>query len=376
MVGVVATPKKSPGTLDEAFSPQVGPNKVVFTSARQSDGKYLVGGDFTRVGEVNCTRIARFNPDGSPDFDFSKYGTLNDEIYVITLQPDGKIFIGGKFTTVYGNRQAHLARLNQDGSLDKSFTTKLPNYVSSVVLLPDGKLLISGRFTRVEPPGMVRNRIARLHPNGYPDESFNPGTGGDDDIDRILLQPDGRILIAGNFTKINGIPCSRIARLMPNGSLDASFNAKAGLNGNVLALVLQADGKILVGGRFTSFNNSSANYIIRLNPNGSRDMTFNVGSGANAFVGSVRLDGGGKIWVGGDFTDFNGLSCGRLIRLNLDGARDPSFTIGTGANGAVRSLAYLPGESMLIGGNFTTFNGVSRPHIARLYTKLPTSSKD
>ncbi|HEY1172048.1 MAG TPA: protein kinase [Verrucomicrobiae bacterium] len=370
--------KDMPGSLDESFNPKAALNAIVYTSARQPDGKYLVAGRFTKLGEANHNRIARFNADGSVDETFQPgLGKTDDEIHIITLQPDGKILVGGAFEVFNGQTHTHIVRLNADGSIDKSFVTQIPSFhVSAIHVLPDGKLFIAGRFTKVRPGEHIRNRLARLNPNGTVDESFNPLPGSNDDIDRIVIQKDGRILIAGTFTKIHGVSRNRIARLMPNGSLDTSFNVGTGLNSNVLALELQPDGKVLVGGRFTSFNDAPANYIVRLNPNGSRDNSFNVGTGANAFIPVIKMEGASRIWVGGNFTVFNGQAWGRLIRLKLDGSIDSDFANGGGANGQVRTLTYTASEGMFAAGSFTTFDGMPRPYLMRLHTGVLTTSKD
>lgn len=370
--------KEMPGTLDERFKPTAGLNAIAYTSVRQPDGKYIVAGRFTKVGETNRGRIARFHADGSVDDSFHPgNGKTDDEIHVIALQPDGKILVGGAFEVFNGQTHTHIVRLNADGSIDKSFVTQIPSFhVSAIVVLPDGKIFIGGRFNKVRPGEFVRNRLARLNPNGTVDETFNPLPGSNDDIDRIVMQQDGRILVAGTFTRIHGINRNRIARLMPNGSLDTSFNVGTGLNSNVLALELQPDGKVLVGGRFTSFNDTPANYLVRLNPNGSRDDSFNIGTAADAFVGAIRMEGASRIWVGGNFTNFNGRAWGRLIRLKMDGGQDLDFANGAGANGAVRSLTYTAGEGMLVAGGFTAFDGIARPYFMRLHTGVLTGSKD
>src|SRR5690606_21892439 len=110
------------------------------------------------------------------------------------------------------------------------------------------------------------------------------------------------------FNSFNGTARSRIARLNTDGSLDTTFNIGSGFNYRVYSIVTQTDGKIIVGGEFTSFNGTPRNYIARLNTDGSLDTTFNVGTGFNLSVNSISPQTDGKIIVGGWFSSFNGTS--------------------------------------------------------------------
>src|SRR5207249_5858764 len=112
---------------------------------------------------------------------------------------------------------------------------------------------------------------------------------------------DGRILIAGDFTTVNWVARKGIARLNENGSLDMTFNPTPGANDEVLSVVAQPDGKVLLGGSFTNLNGAPRNRIGRLNSNGSLDATFDPGKGANIDVNSVALQLDGKVIIGGNF---------------------------------------------------------------------------
>ncbi|MBK7085205.1 MAG: delta-60 repeat domain-containing protein [Flavobacteriales bacterium] len=131
---------------------------------------------------------------------------------------------------------------------------------------------------------------------------------------------------------------------------------------------MQADGKIITCGSFTSYNGSSRNRIARLNTNGSLDLTFNPGTGANDQVNCMALDAAGKVTIGGLFGSYNGMARARVARLNANGTLDTGFDIGTGANGTVLSMALRPDGKVIIAGSFTAFNGTNRNYIARLNT--------
>jgi len=166
-----------------------------------------------------------------------------------------------------------------------------------VCLQSDGKVLVAGMFTSVN--GTARNRIARLHADGTLDTSFDPGSGADNAIYTLALQSDGKVVIGGGFTSYNGTGRSAIARLNMNGTLDTTFNTGSGATGGVVyTLAIQGDGKVIIGGYFTVYNGVARNYIARLNTNGLLDTGFNPGSGATGGgVVSLAVQSDGKIVI-------------------------------------------------------------------------------
>jgi len=364
------------GSLDANFNPGpgIGANSSVRSLALQPDDKVLIGGRFTDYNGTSRNRIAGLNADGSLDAGFNPGTGANDWVNSLVLQPDGKVLIGGQFFSYNGTPRKRIARLNADGSLDVGFnpgTGANNGGVESLALQPDGKVLIGGRFTDYN--GTSRNRIARLNADGSLDAGFNPGTGANDEVIAFALQPDGKVLIGGRFTNYNGTPRNRIARLNADGSLDAGFNPGTGADLDVVALSLQPDGKVLIGGDFNNYNGTSRNKIARLNADGSLDASFNPVIGANNTIRSFALQPDGKVLIGGSFTTYNGTPRNRIARLNADGSLDDSFNPGTGANDWVNSLALQPDGKVLIGGWFTSYNGTYRPRIARVFANSNSS---
>ena len=217
-----------------------------------------------------------FGQPGSLDMSLNTTGVgAGGIVYSVVMQPDGKLVIGGAFTTYNDTDAPRIARLNIDGSLDTSFT---PNggvdigtfpanagvYPHGLLLQPDGKILIAGPFENVD--GVSRNGIARLNTDGTLDTTFDPGTGADDHT-RVLdmaLQNDGKVLIGGEFNSINGTARTKLARLNSNGKLDTGF--KVDLDGTVRHILILADGKLLISGQFSSVNGTTRGKIARLNP--------------------------------------------------------------------------------------------------------------
>lgn len=355
------------GTLDNGFNSGTGANNVVRSIVMQSDGRIVVGGSFTSYNGVAQNRITRLNSDGNLDSGFNPGTGLNNLVAAIALQSDNEIIIGGSFTTCNAVSRNRLVRLKTDGSLDFTFITDkgANNTVRSVIQQPDGKILIGGVFTLCN--GIARSGIARLNADGTIDNSFNPGTGaGGSTVFSMALQSDGKILIAGNFTTYNGIVANRIARVNPDGSFDTGFITGIGANNIVSSVLLQPDGKILIGGSFTNYNGSAKNRIVRLDSNGALDASFNTGAGANNVVQAMALQPDGKIIIGGAFTSYKGILINRIARINNDGSLDTNFTVGTGANNTLNTIVLQADGKIMIGGNFTTFNGTTVNRIARL----------
>jgi uncharacterized delta-60 repeat protein len=325
--------------------------------------------------------IARLNTDGTVDTTFDPgTGATGDyeSVLSLALQPDGKVLIGGGFTNVNGISRNRIARLNVDGTLDATFNpgtgaTTFPGlpWVYSVALQTDGKVLIGGNFTSFN--GVGRNRIARLNADGSLDTSFNPGSGAGATVRCVALQPDGKVLIGGMFTSVNGVSRNRIARLNSNGSLDTGFNPGTGANSHVASVAVQADGKVLFGGLFTSVNGATRYGIARLLTSGSVDNSFTAETSQYPYDSSAYpvfcffVEAGGKVLIGGEFPEINGVSRNGIARLNADGSLDTGFDPGTGHIGIGYSIAVAPDGRILIGGEFGFVNGIVRNHVARLH---------
>src|ERR1051326_30768 len=209
--------------------------------------------------------------------------------------------------------------------------------INVVIPQPDGKVIVAGRFTQANNVG--RNRIARFNFNGSLDLTFDPGTGADAEITSAVLQPDGRIVVGGLFTHFNGIAHNRVCRLNANGSVDQSFGLGAGIDNSVLALALQSDGRILVGGQFSQVDLTQRFNLARLNTSGSVDLSFDPGNGPNGDVNAIVVQPDGAIIIGGTFIAYNGLSRGGIARVLTNGALDFSFDSGVGTGGNVFALA-------------------------------------
>jgi uncharacterized delta-60 repeat protein len=354
------------GILDTSFDPGDGANNSVTSTALQDDGKILIGGAFTSYNGIESNRVARLHEDGSLDTTFAPLTGANDFVRVIIVLNDGKFFIGGRFTSYDGVSRNRVARLNADGSLDTSFDpgTGVNDQISAAVIQDDGKIIIMGFFTFYD--GVPRNHIARLNADGSLDTSFDPGTGPNYWGSSISIQNDGKILIGGYFDSYNGIARKHIARLNTNGSLDTSFDPGTGPEDTFESISLQSDGKIIIGGYFNSYNGVAINRIARLNTDGSLDTSFDIGTGLQGYLWTTTVQDDDKILIGGQFISYDGTEIRRIARLNADGSLDLSFDPGTGADDHVASISVQSDGKVIIGGRFTSIDGTARNRIARL----------
>jgi len=270
---------------------------------------------------VDRNRIARLNPDGSLDTSFNPGKGFQGDVRSITIQKDGKMLLAGWFNSYNGGSTMYLIRLNGDGSVDNTFNTgRGPNSaVFGTVVLPGGKILIAGRFTSYN--GTKANCVARLNHDGTLDRSFNvgEGPGGRDNaenyIQTIALQKDGRIIIAGYFTSFSGVERNRIARLNADGSLDTSFDPGKGADQNIMKVMALPDGRILAFGWFHMYGGEDRKFFVQINSDGSPDRNFQTGSGPEEYVLCMAAGNGTGVYLGGEFHRFSGKSRGHFTRV-------------------------------------------------------------
>jgi len=391
----------------DGFDP--GPNNSVYVLAEESDGSVLIGGVFSAVAGQPRQSLARVRSDGTLDAGFAPNPTL--VTYAIGIEPDGRLLIGGSFTTIAGQPRTNLARLNRNGSLDASFQADANAPVLALARLLDGTWIAGGSFGTLG--GQTRGHLARVHASGV-DTSWRldaddyvkglsaAGNGqilvggnflsmGNQDRPRVgrltvsarqdrtldesamstsllgtpvalALEREGSMLVGGNFNTLSGT-FSKLLRMHGDGSFDLGFRPT--INGTVNTLVVQADGGIIVGGDFNLVNNWARNDLVRLNQAAVLDLAFQP---QLPFVTVDAMAGtaDGKLLVAGTSTTSPPGTRAGLVRVNADGSLDPSLAVFT--NNDIEAIALLPNGQILIGGRFTSVNGTARHYLARLYS--------
>lgn len=338
--------------FDPGLSPASGVSSLVQALVVQPDGKILVGGSFVPPGQSMRFGLVRLNSDGSVDSTFTS--TPNAFVSSVHLLADGKILIGGGFVIARENQyRFNLARLNPDGSLDTNFNCSANDNVYTLAAQPNRKVVVGGRFSQVG--GQNRACLARLNADGSLDSTFNPGCTNA--VLTMTVQSDGRILVGGSFWWLAGTNCYNLGRLEDNGTLDFSYQPMLSANG-IYEIARQQDDKLLV---------AYGMEFLRLNHDGTRDTSF--AAVINNPVLSATCQPDGKILIGGVFTSVGGEPHAYLARLNTNGAVDVSF--GAGANNWVRCLARQPNGDIVVGGDFTLLDGQPRTLVGRLIECQP-----
>jgi uncharacterized delta-60 repeat protein len=304
---------------------------------------YVAGDNFTNVAEVTYgvinTTGCVFKAIGSIPANYGNGSTLTPLGYPIVENTPSM--------NTLANRTIPYWRRLYAGGYHFNFTSSVDHIKVAPKFQPDSLNNIKSRVT--------------VNQSDNPNYSFldtrfattaNTGGGFNAIIYAIDYQSDGKIIVGGNFTDFNGTTVNRICRLNPDGNIDNTFtgNIGTGFNGDVYTIKIQPDDKIIVGGGFTSFYGNSINRICRLNSNGTIDDTFttNIGSGFNSDVRSIKLLSENTIIIGGDFTDFNGSTVGYIVKLDPDGIFDSTFTTnaGTGFDDSVLSLDIDPSDNI------------------------------
>ena len=378
---------RPPGSADTTFNPGSGMNADVFALALQSNGQILAGGNFTTVNGVPENYVARLNPDGSLDRSGFLFGLsgASGAVYAVLDQTDDQVVIAGAFTNINGTVLNRIARLNSDGSQDTSFNpgSGADNTVFALAETFIGgarKIYAGGAFSLMN--GVSSPDLVRLNNDGTVDTAFSTGTGPNGPVYAVAVYPTnspyaGKVIVGGAFTNINNFAVGGIARLNGDGTIDTNFDLNLNVGNTVRAVAIQADGRIVFGGDFTNVNGVALNYLARLNPDGTLDSGFTtgLGAGANATVSAIALQADNRIVVAGQFTQASGVTRNRITRLMPDGTVDPTINFGDGANGAVNAVVIQPADQMLvIGGSFTTYNDQTADRIARIYGGSITGS--
>jgi uncharacterized delta-60 repeat protein len=320
------------------------------------------------LGTATNALLTIIDDDGTAGLDFNfgdPSGGFNGEVFAVAQLPNGQLVAGGLFTAYGTNSRSRLARLNTDGTLDTLFNQGLgpDGTVYELTVLPDGRLLVGGNFTSIG--GIGRRRVARYQADGSLDTAFSPLTGADAPVFALAAQVDGKILAGGSFSSFGTSPARALVRLNASGSVDSTFSVGSGFNGIVLDVLVYTNtastnfGKILVGGSFTAYNSTPVNNLVRLNSNGTIDNGFVTGSGPDQPVFTIALDGTERVLIGGVFGNYNGAAAGRLARLSPSGALDSGFSPALDA--AVSAVAAEPSGAIVAGGNFTVIGGTGLP---------------
>ncbi len=358
-------------TVDPTYPSGSGPNAWVRTVSVQADGKSLIGGAFTNVSGALHQYVARINTNGLVDPSFTTQ--LSAEPSRVEPLSDGRILISGSFSNVNGVARLGLARLQSDGELDAAFvppTGLAPGNSLVALAAPDGSLWVTGTFTNLG--GLSRHGVARLLETGGVDTSFQSPFAATNTVALVAVQPDGRPIISGTFSSVAGVLVTNLVRLNIDGSVDASFVAGLAPGERVIRGLLMPDGRLAAAiARYADFGIATVSpRLVRFNQDGSLDSGFNVtfespGFPYNSTVYALALQNG-RILVSGTFLRVNGVSRGKLARLEPDGSLDFCFDVAMGGEWYPMAVSPVADGSVVVGGSFSGLQGQSHPYLLRL----------
>lgn len=375
------------GALDPDFPGSTtpgGPDNGVSALARTPQGGYFLAGSFTEVGSVPARSLVRITVDGLVDTNFNVGSGFNGPVFALAALTNGGVIAGGQFTAFNGQPAGSIVRLNSDGSRDTNFTTT-PGFqgqsatVAALALLPDGRVMVGGQFSTYN--GTSRDGIARLMADGSLDGTFNPGTGISSPTNRIILGitllPTGKMLVNGRFLNYNGVNRGHAARLNNNGTLDTSFTG--GANDFIRCLAVMSDGRIVVAGGFSRSIGVDQSRVARWHPDGALDTSFNAGLNLDGPVRGMALQPDGRVIVGGLFRNYGTTPRAGIARLNQDGTLDTTFDPGTGLAASafsptIEAMLLQDDFAVILAGGFETYDGRKRPHVARVFTGTPPAA--
>lgn len=355
---VYTTTFSQDGQLDTSFNTTISQNISVETIAVQDDGKILFG-NFN----AGTNSLIRLNSDGSIDSSFQLTTSFNGAINAIAIQNDQKIIVGGGWPVF-------LVRLHEDGSIDDTFTPSVDvnGSIQRVEILSNNKILVAGLFSNINNSPI--ESLAILNPEGSLDISFNVNLPPVTFIWDLDIQEDDKIIIAAqNDETSNQFRIFR--RYLPDGTQDTTFIADdEATDSYIYDIEAQSDGKIMISGPFNHYNNTTRYSLARLNNDGSLDTSFdsyNVPhNGTTHTIFGVKQLEDNNYLINGSFSMYNGFDSNSIAKINNDGTYNTSFNIGTGPNEYVWISEIQDNGKILIGGDFTNYNGISIKGIARL----------
>jgi len=383
----------SPGTVDSSFT-LLGRTfgATISKVIALPDGSVLAGGAFSTFNSVVTGPLLQFQLDGNPTgfrlTNSLNTGYISGGVSNFYRFPDGKLLVVG---SVFANAfpalsYANLIRFNSDGTIDTSFTggrytdastSAYDQSIHCAATTADGSVYIGGRFNTVR--GNTQKGFAKLSATGTFESGFRPviaNTNGIVDINTILIQENGKILIGGTFTNIDGTAITNLARLNDTGTLDTSFNPPF-INGTVRSLAI-VNGYIIAGGDFGNVGGSSPikPVLARFDANGVLDATWGLTNiTAGGTVREIVPMSDGRVIAVGNFTTtvITGNQRKQLLRINLDGTPDQVFAGGKDwdPNAIVTSASFAADGRLWIGGNFTAIGNVTINRLALLSLDAP-----
>lgn len=354
------------GQYDPFFDTTLRFDQDIRAVARQMSGKLILGGDFLTAGLDSVFRIVRLYPNGQRDYTFNTGTGFNSaqsasqaySVFHLLTDSLDRILVAGRMTEYNGQAIKSVVRLLPNGTLDTTFNLFAPlnGTIHSIKLQNNGKILIAGIFNIGGYCGLVR-----VHDDGSIDTSFSNGTAatGCNDYTQMHIMQDGRICMKGFLDDLNFVG---VRILTPDGIQDPSFVTRRFDAYSSTPSFLSSDnfGRIIAGGTFMMYGNLGRNGFVRILPDGTPDSSFHRGYGFNGgYIYDVDLMPDGRHVVAGWFSNYNNFTTYGLAQIHPDGSVDTTFRYyGDSAGGqppsytqSFRKVSVLPNGKILVATN-------------------------
>ena len=352
-------------------SSEIGGGTVKTITVDPATDKIYIGGTFTSYNGYPANGIIRLNSTGEIDFSFN-YGTgfLAASVNTIELDKFGKVYVGGEFTSYNGTIVQNFIKLNNDGSINSTdFLFNLP--VNTIHVTPNQDIYVGGKFTTYKNNGITTSTVGlvKIDLIGTIDTSFSIGAigfagsvGTSNLVKKIHVNNSNKVTVVGDFISYQSTSANGIIQLNPNGSIDTNFIYGTGFNSvsTVSDLAVDEIGSVYVAGGFTSYNSTAINRLIKLTETGAIDQAFNYQTGANGTISKISLDLNGNFYIGGAFTSYKGVPARGIARIFKNGELDFSFNTSTGLSPQTVTDIVVHDESHIyVAGGFTKFQEVT-----------------
>lgn len=340
-------------------------------------GSWIAWGNFDRVNGFSRIAVARFASDDTLDTSFVPQP--NGQVNGAAILPGGQVLLAGFFSQMNGQPRPGVAKFGNDGLFDTAFTPNFHGsgsaFISCLAVQGDGKILLGGDIN----DGIGIRYLVRLNADGSTDATLTTTT--DSAAKVFAQQADGKILMGGNFTTVNGTATPKLVRLNLDGTLDGTFSlvvANGAVTSEPKHLIVQPDGKILVGGNVqVRLNGSTVNVpLARLNADGTLDSAFTQkvhALAAGLTFADITLQTDGRIVGVGTFT-LASPSVVNAVRFKVDGSVDPDCFVISRPNGPMHAVAAQVNDSLLMGGAFSDVRVDTDPASQNVYYLTPTKT--
>ena len=352
-------------TDDPYFKAKIGANRTIFDAYKLKNGKYIMAGEFTDFNEKGSVlpllRIAETSYEGEVQRSLQfGAGVLRGYLTSVTSSTDdANIFVAGNMSNFDQKGPiGNITKLNSAGAVEvmqvETYASKYGGFPKRTVPAFNG-----GTDRPIRKIFYFNNGVIAVGP-------FRNYVSFRYDVGRSFPNPKGIGTVYKDSLVIDSIPVKQIVRFNLDGSLDNTYRfsgetALPGPNGNVIDALMQADGKLVLVGAFSKFDNKPVGGIVRLNTDGTVDDSFQTGNGATGYISSINWsDQSQRFVITGVFSSFNGTPIQNILLLKADGSVDPSFAGGNFDNGYPSYARQLSNGLVVVSGNFKKYNGVRR----------------